>query len=150
MASIKNIDEYGKDEHFTPKEVFTALNCIFDMDVCGNSKAFVPARYIIELPQDGLTTQWNGLVWMNPPYSSPSEWIAKFIEHNNGIALVPVSRGKWWDKVWESDCVIIPSPYNFKFVRPDGITRDVRFRTMLFALGQGKDILAKSRLGKVR
>lgn len=150
MASITNLENFNSDQHFTPKAIFEALNCVFDLDVCGNSKAFVPAKRIIELPEDGLVTEWKGLVWMNPPYSNPTPWVDKFIVHNEGIALLPITRGRWWDRVWNSEGVIVPSQYNFKFVRPDGVQRDITFRTMLVGLGSGKAILSKSGLGKVR
>ena len=150
MPSITNLEQFDKDQHLTPPEIFQALNCTFDLDVCGYPNSYVTARSSIILPDDGLTSEWYGMVWMNPPYSKPSPWIERFLSHNNGIAIVPVSRGKWWDKIWDSEALIIPSPYNFKFIRPDGVTRDIRFRTMLFALGEGKPILASSKLGKCR
>jgi len=150
MASIINLENYNSDQHFTPKNIFEALNCTFDMDVCGSSQAWVPAKRIVELPEDGLKVDWYGLIWMNPPYSKPTPWVEKFIENNNGIALLPITRGRWWDSVWNSSGAIIPSEYNFKFIRPDGVNRDITFRTMLFALGNGIQILSNSGLGKVR
>jgi len=150
MASIVNLENYNSDQHFTPKSIFEALNCTFDLDVCGSSLAWVPAKKVIELPENGLEAQWFGFIWMNPPYSKPTPWVEKFIYHNNGIALLPITRGRWWDSVWNSSGAIIPNEYNFKFIRPDGVKRDITFRTMLFALGDGIQILRNSGLGKMR
>lgn len=151
MASITNLENFNSDQHFTPKWIFEALNVEFDLDVAASElPTNVPAKNKYTEKDDGLASNWFGLVWMNPPYSKPTSWIDKFIEHNNGIALIPVTRGKWWDRVWDSQGAIIPTPYNFKFERPDGIKRDITFRTMLFGLGQGIDILHKCALGKVR
>lgn len=151
MASISNLENFNSDQHFTPAWVFEALNTEFDLDVAASElPANVPAKNKYTEKDDGLLSDWFGLVWMNPPYSKPTPWITKFIDHNNGIALIPITRGKWWDLVWESNGLIVPTPYNFKFERPDGIKRDITFRTMLFALGDGMDILRNSNLGKVR
>lgn len=151
MASITNLENFNSDQHFTPSWVFDALGVEFDMDVASSElQTYVPAKLKLTKKEDGLTKDWFGLVWMNPPYSKPTPWIDKFLEHSNGIALIPITRGKWWDRVWESSGTIIPCPYNFKFIRPDGTNRDITFRTMFLGLGQGIDILLKSKLGKAR
>ena len=152
MASITNLENFNSDQHFTPKWVFEALNLEFDLDVASSDlNTFVPAKRKLTETDNGLTSHWTGLVWMNPPYSKPAPWIDKFIVHNNGIALIPITRGKWWDRVWESNGLIVPTPYNFKFERPDGVKRDITFRTMFWALGQqAKTALIQSNLGKVR
>ena len=152
MAKINNLDQYNSDQHFTPKEIFQKLDCLFDLDVAGyHGQNHVPAKKTYcECCFDGLIEKWFGLVWCNPPYSKPTPWVDKFIEYNNGICLIPITRGKWWDRVWESPGLIIPNVYNFKFVRPNGEKRDITFRTMLLGLGEGKQILINSNLGKVR
>ena len=151
MASITNLENYNSDQHFTPAWVFDALNVKFDLDVASSSlNTNVPATIKYTEVENGLVADWQGLVWMNPPYSKPAPWIDKFLEHNNGIALLPITRGKWWDLVWNSNGSIIPTLYNFKFMRPDGTKRDISYRTMFWALGSGIDHLKKSGLGKVR
>ena len=151
MASINNLENFNSDQHFTPKWVFDAFGIQFDLDVAASALPnFVPTKQKYTEQENGLTFDWHGLVWMNPPYSKPTPWVEKFIYHNNGIALLPITRGKWWDTIWNSNGIIVPCPYNFKFVRPDGVTRDITFRTMFFALGDGVSILSKSNIGKAR
>jgi hypothetical protein len=151
MASITNLTNFNSDQHFTPKWVFDSLNVIFDLDVATSDlPTFVPCLSEFTELDNALDKDWFGLVWMNPPYSKPSVWVEKFLDHNNGVALLPITRGKWWDRVWNSNGAIIPCPYNFKFIRPDGVLRDITFRTMFWGLGEGVDILHKSGLGKVR
>jgi hypothetical protein len=153
MASITNLENHNSDQHYTPKWIFDHMSIVFDLDVAApiNGAPHVPThRYYTEL-DDGLAQPWEGCVWMNPPYSKPTPWVDKFIEHSNGIALLPVTRGKWWDRIWLSDSLLVPTPYNFKFERPDGIKRDITFRTMLIAMGdRAKNALNESNLGKVR
>lgn len=153
MASITNLENHNSDQHYTPKWIFDHIGIQFDLDVAApiGGALNVPANRYYTEEDDGLVQAWQGCVWMNPPYSKPTPWVDKFIEHGNGVALLPVTRGKWWDRIWEAEGLIVPTPYNFKFERPDGIKRDITFRTMLFAMGnQGKEALIQSNLGKVR
>ena len=150
MASITNLENYNSDQHFTPRWVFEKLNFEFDLDVAGSELSWVPSKAKYTVQDDGLVQRWFGIVWMNPPYSNPTPWVDRFIEHNNGIALLPVTRGRWWDRLWDSDALLVPTPYNFKFERPDGVKRDITFRTTFAALGNGKHILMASQLGKAR
>ena len=153
MASITNLENHNSDQHYTPKWIFDHIGIEFDLDVAApiGGATNVPARKYYTEAEDGLVQPWEGCVWMNPPYSKPTPWVDKFIEHGNGIALLPISRGKWWDRIWEAEGLIIPSPHNFKFERPDGVKRDIMYRTFLFAMGaKGQAALIRSNLGKIR
>ena len=127
------------DEHYTPVELFTNLGIDFDLDVASphlkpnsNSKT-----WFCKCCHDGLNEQWFGNVWMNPPYSGPTPWVEKFVTHSNGIALLPVTRGKWWDLIWNAADAIVPLAYNYKFERPDGLaSKPIVFRTALYAIGE--------------
>jgi hypothetical protein len=126
------------DEHYTPLELFERLGVKFDLDVAApharpNSN---PTQWFCKCCSDGLTNKWLGNVWMNPPYSNPTPWVEKFLDHGKGIALLPITRGRWWDKMWEASDAILPLPYNYKFDRPDGMpSKPIVFRTALYALG---------------
>jgi hypothetical protein len=88
---------------------------------------------------------------MNPPYSKPTPWIDKFIEHGNGIALLPCSQGRWWYKLWEASDAVMPMPYNMKFISPTGGFRMISFQTSLFAMGPDNvDALHRLNINKVR
>lgn len=86
------------DEWYTPRWIFDAAGLVFDMDVCAPvAPEFrtCPARRYLTVLDDGLTTPWDGLVWMNPPYSSPAPWVDRFIEHPAGLALLPAANSPW-------------------------------------------------------
>ncbi len=126
------------DEHYTPAFLFGELGVLFDLDVAAPTGGSdnVPATHYFDKEKDGLAQPWWGNVWMNPPYSAPTPWVHKFVEHGNGIALLPVTRGKWWDLLWENADAIAPLVYNFKFERPDGLaSKPIVFRTCLYAMG---------------
>lgn len=72
-------------------------------------------RFTIE--DDGLTAPWEGLVWMNPPYSNPGPWVARFLDHANGVALLPFSNSAWWRNLWATDVAIaVHQPASVTFV----------------------------------
>jgi hypothetical protein len=144
-----NLDK--KDEHYTPKWVFDDLNCIFDLDVAATETNLdhVPAKN--KYTENSLERDWTGFVWMNPPYSKASLWIDKFIDHNNGLALLHCSRSKWFSKIWSSADYVAAMPYNLAFDRPDGTKKQIAFQTFIFGYGlQAKTALNNVIWNKIR
>jgi hypothetical protein len=135
------------DEQFTPLWVFEGLGLQFDLDVCApiERKDHVPASNRLTVLDDGLAQQWLGRVWMNPPYSKPTPWVQKFIEHGNGIALVPVTRSKWFHELWSVADAVMLTPANMKFDRPDNSKNCITFQTVLVALSE-ENVAALARL----
>ena len=124
------------DEHYTPKWLFDSMGIRFDLDVASPiGGSHVPADRYYTKEDDGLLQPWIGRVWMNPPYSLTTPWVHKFIENGNGIALLVVSKSKWFQTLWDTAEAIVPTPTNLKFVRPDGLLASISFQTFLFAMG---------------
>lgn len=73
----------GENEWYTPQEhidaAYEVLGSI-DLDPASSEIANqrVKAGQIYTIDDDGLTKEWGGKVWMNPPYAQPH--IANFIE----------------------------------------------------------------------
>lgn len=113
------------DEWYTPAHVFKALGCMFDMDVASPSYAvtpWIPARHFI--CADSLDKEWRGFVWMNAPFGGRNgliPWLDKFIEHANGICLVPDRTSAPWWQDWapKMDLILFVSP-KLKFISADG------------------------------
>lgn len=81
------------DEWYTPKYILDALGGggKFDLDPCAPiCRLWDTAQHHYTKEDDGLTKQWFGRVWLNPPYSRPliEKFVAKLAEHGNGIALL--------------------------------------------------------------
>jgi hypothetical protein len=113
------------DEWYTPQHVFDALGCRFDMDVAspGHSVTpWIPAdKFILH---DSLNEQWNGFIWMNPPFGGRNgiiPWLDKFFSHGNGIALTPDrTSAPWWPRfAAKADAILFVSP-KLKFIGEDG------------------------------
>ncbi|WP_348269724.1 DNA N-6-adenine-methyltransferase [Edaphobacter paludis] len=111
------------DNWYTPHSIFSALECVFDMDVAGKFCAAnrVPARQIIE--SEGLSRDWRGFVWMNPPFGGRNglePWLEKFFSHGNGIALTPDrTSAPWFQNAWKKADMVMFTP-KVRFLREDG------------------------------
>ena len=139
------------DEWFTPAILFNQLGLEFDLDVASafNSPTHVPADRRYTINDDGLTQPWIGRVWMNPPYSKPSPWVDKWLEHRYGIALLPMAKSQWFNRLMESDAKFVLLPSNFKFESPEGKSLSLMMGSTLWALGES-NVNAIARLGKLR
>jgi hypothetical protein len=111
------------DEWYTPRYIFDALNCRFDLDVAPAraGRAHVPANDgVISC---GLSADWHGFVWMNPPYggrNSLTPWLDKFFQHGSGIALVPDrTSAPWFQDAWPKASAVLFTR-KIRFLRPDG------------------------------
>lgn len=105
------------DDYWTPRSLFDTLGLEFDLDVAcpPEGPLHTPARAWYTQETDGLASPWWGRVWMNPPFSNPGPWVQKFIEHNNGLGIVPTSNGKWLTELWGSE-VLLTLPVPIKFI----------------------------------
>lgn len=113
------------DEWYTPPHVFEALGVMFDLDVASPGASvtpWVPARRVIT---DGsLSSEWGGFVWMNPPFGRRNAlvpWLRKFIEHGDGVCLVPDRTSAPWWQQWAPamNAILFVSP-KLKFIAADG------------------------------
>lgn len=110
------------DDWYTPRKVFDELRCVFDLDPCAGISDYVPVT--IKWYEYGLEKPWFGKVWLNPPFGSRNEiklWLEIFVNHGNGIALVPNRTATDWFQNWAAQChYLLFLRGKLKFVRPDG------------------------------
>lgn len=125
-----------KDEQYTPKHIFERLNCNFDLDVAApHDKPNTPTqRWFCKCCHDGLNDEWHGFVFMNPPYSASKKWVKRFMEHKNGIALLPFSKAYWFIELW-NDVDAIQPIYDIKFEQVDQTARGIFMPVALFGYG---------------
>lgn len=81
-------DEYDQQFHFT-------------LDVCANSENAKCEKYFT-VGDDGLSQDWQGVCWMNPPYGREiGKWMTKVYKSSlNGatvVCLIPARTDtRWW------------------------------------------------------
>lgn len=103
MALNQGMFTSNTDQWATPQKVFDKLDAEFNftIDVCAdanNAKCF--DYYDKEM--DGLSQQWEGRVWMNPPYGrSIYAWIEKMYNESKHceicVCLIPARTDtKYW------------------------------------------------------
>ncbi len=137
--------EKTSDDYLTPSWVFSTMKIEFDLDVASPPwPTFVPARRKFTKTENGLSQPWEGRIWMNPPYSETSSWARRFMEHRNGVALVPFAKSQWFiDLWWDCDAIAV-APNHFSF---DG--GDI-FLPVFFAAYSPTCVEAIGRLGAIR
>lgn len=145
------------DEWYTPKYIFEALGVVFDLDVAcpPTGPRHTPCHAFLTEENCGLASGWHGFVWMNPPFGhqrTKVQWLKKFFEHGNGIALIPDrTSAPWWQRfAVQADAILFVAP-KIKFERPDGsVGESPGTGTCLFAAGkEAADALCRSQLGVV-
>lgn len=93
----------GNDEWLTPPEIVASLGT-FDLDPCSPViRPWDTARHHLTVHDDGLSAEWNGRVWLNPPFGREAvKWLRKLVQHGNGIALIPArtETAMFYECVW--------------------------------------------------
>ena len=87
----------------TPKAFFDKYNAVhgFELDVCANDENAKCEKFYTVV-EDGLTQEWTGNVWMNPPYGREiGAWMRKanYAAQSGAtvVCLVPARTDtNWW------------------------------------------------------
>lgn len=132
----------ASDEWYTPPDMLQALNETYDLDPCSPGAGhWLPALRVYTKQDDGLKQNWEGFVFMNPPFGGRNghiPWLDKFLKHGNGIAVVRAYTSAGWfhDYAVKADAMLFPKGKT-KFVRPDGsIGKSPGHGVVLLAMGQ--------------
>ena len=87
------------DDWSTPMDFFKNIEKrfgTFDLDPCSDHDNAKAALYYTK-SEDGLSKEWRGKVWMNPPYGiATGSWLDRFVKHGDGIALVFARTDTRW------------------------------------------------------
>ena len=104
MAEVMNVHfSSNTDLWATPVDFFNKYNekFNFELDVCATHENAKCAKYFT-IEDDGLSNEWVGICWMNPPYGREIiKWMEKAYKSSlNGatvVCLVPARTDtKWW------------------------------------------------------
>lgn len=140
MKKVSGLGAGKSNEWQTPRYVFDALKCQFDLDVAApvDGPLHVPANAWFS--KESLEREWTGFVWMNPPFGGRNgcrPWLQKFFRHGNGIALTPDrTSSSWFIEAWQqADAILFCR--RTPFLLPNGVQAgNPAFGTALWATGQ--------------
>ena len=106
---------------YTPEDFFKKYDdkYKFELDVCATDDNAKCARYFTE-EIDGLSQEWKGICWMNPPYGRTiKQWMKKAYESSLSgatvVCLVPARTDtNWWhDYAMKGDIEFIKGRLKF-------------------------------------
>lgn len=99
---MKGLTSGASVEWATPQDFFDKLDLKwgFGLDVCATADNAKCARFFTRA-DDGLTHEWAGVCWMNPPYGRViGRWIQKAYESALGGATVVCLLPARTDTAW--------------------------------------------------
>lgn len=143
----------SSNDHYTPKWVFDLMGITFDIDVAAppNGVPWIPCKKFYTQKDDGLTQTWDGLVWCNPPYSNIEPWVDRMIEHKNGVALLPHTKGGWREKIWsKADGLVESKAINQMLFTFQGRNNKAVFPTLFLAAWGNVGTTAIAKCGVIR
>lgn len=122
----------GNNEWYTPADIIETARTVMgsiDVDPASSELAnkVVKAETYYTAETNGLTKEWYGNVWMNPPYST--ELIDKFVDklveqkdnYKQAIVLVNnATETEWFEKIVNVASAVCFPRHRVKFYKPDG------------------------------
>lgn len=122
----------GNNEWYTPADIIEATRKVFgtiDLDPASSKIAneTVQATKIYTAEDDGLVKEWEGNVWLNPPYASGliELFVDKLLTSDFTQAIVLVNNAtdtEWFSRLSERACAVVFPKGRVKFHKPDGKT----------------------------
>lgn len=86
----------------TPLPIVRSLGR-FDLDPCAFPGHDTASRLIC-LPECGLSAEWAGRVWLNPPYGKEAKvWLEKLQSHEDGFIVQSVTNSECVDLLDDID-----------------------------------------------
>jgi phage N-6-adenine-methyltransferase len=142
-------DSYGSVEWGTPQDLFDVLNKVhgpFDLDVAaseGNAKA--PTYFTRE--NSGLTQDWFGKAWMNPPFGHGVDvWFDKVVKeflagHCERIVVIVPNRSdtKWFhNSIMPYASILYVIKGRLNYLRDDGYNKAAPFPSIVAVFEKGQ------------
>lgn len=110
------------DVWLTPPYIIEALGP-FDLDPCWTASPLRTAKSCCS--KGGLALEWEGRVWLNPPYGRPkiiTPWLQKMAKHNHGTALIfaRTETDMFFEYVWTKASALLFLRGRLHFHHADG------------------------------
>jgi phage N-6-adenine-methyltransferase len=128
-AQLKASDS---NEWYTPAQYLDAARRVlgaFDLDPASNPTANrdVQAERYFSIEDDGLSREWRGRIWLNPPYGGLSgAFVARLVEQfAAGLVVAAVllvnsnsTDASWFQPLWNH--LLCFTDHRINFISPDG------------------------------
>lgn len=119
QAMNATVYSHNSLEYYTPEQYIEAARELMgsidtDPATCNAPQKWIKAKTIYTEKEDGLSKEWYGNVWLNPPYSKTNGqsnqeiWALKLLDEYEkgnvtaGILLVKAALGyNWFEKLWD-------------------------------------------------
>lgn len=104
--SSHQLTEGKNNEWLTPPGIIRCLGH-FDLDPCAPTvRPWSTARLHYTIKDDGLSKEWTGRVWLNPPFNRyrVHEWMHRMATHGDGVMLIAArtETKAFFDHVWNA------------------------------------------------
>lgn len=114
----------ASDIWLTPRWLIQAVGP-FDLDPCAapEPRPWPTAAVHYVEADDGLTREWQGFVWCNPPFGPDAgRWLARLADHGHGIGLCAARTETRWfvQQVWQRADAVLFLHGRPTFCLPDG------------------------------
>ncbi len=143
LASTAHLSS-AKDEWATPQDLFDALDAEFNftLDVCAQAANTKCGNFYSE---DALEQPWEGVCWMNPPYSQVVAFMAKAYDSAQSgatvVCLVPsrTDVGWFWDYARHGQVRFLRG--RLHFVDDEGNTGPAPFPSVVVVFGRPAGVI---------
>jgi len=147
-GSVRMKPQRGPVEWYTPEDIIEKAaqvmgdRIMIDPASCEDANLIVQAEEFYTLETDGLAQQWNGSVWLNPPYDLVMPWAEKLIEEidaervTEACVLVNAStETKWFNKFTSQASAVCFISGRLKFWNPKRDSKHAPHGNALFYFG---------------
>lgn len=122
------INNSGNAEWYTPERYIKSARKVMgsiDLDPASSNSAnqVVKATTFYTAETDGLTKEWSGNIWLNPPYSDSGKFVSKLCESDIDQAIVLVNNATetgWFEKLVANASAIVFHKGRLRFRSPEG------------------------------
>jgi len=132
--NVRGTQGTGENEWYTPERYILLARKVLgkiDLDPASSEKAnlIVQARKFYSEKDNGLTKQWNGKIWLNPPYAQPliEHFVEKMVEERSAGRVTEAimlthnySDTTWFHKACAIADAVCLTRGRIKFVDTDG------------------------------
>ncbi len=146
----------GKDDWQTPTTVTAPIvdaHGGIDLDPCAGSETDI-GEVNFRPPKNGLARRWEGVVFVNPPFSAKADWLAKAVEESKRsqvdvvYVLTPDATdvAAWWHEFIAAEASVTwfaTSRVNFIDPAEGEAVSGVPFNTAISVFGEAPDELLR-------